>query len=142
MKARILAAVAVLLAAASSANAAVVDIVDNIPGKFVDVFYTPTAGSEFTNWDLIVAPTAGSVLDPNKAQRAVRTDSAGGPVPMDTFANTVFSAVNAGQASHVFTEYNPGSVFPPVAADPDPTAGAAPPAPDALNWSIFDTAVG
>src|SRR6185295_191026 len=101
---------------------------------------TPGAGVEFTNWDLIAKPSVGSILDPIPSQRFFNTSA--GNIPNDTFANTVFSAVGAGSAAFVYTEYNPGQAFPPIAADPVPTARAQPPAPDELNWSIFDTNTG
>jgi len=143
MKTKVFFAVlAIVAAAAVNASASTVTFTPNAAGNYMDIFYTPTAGSEFTNWDLIAQPQVGSIQDPNTGQRGFNT-SAGG-VPVDTFANTVFSAVGAGPASYLFTQYNPGSAFPPVAADQPPTAGASggPGTPNQLNWSIFDTASG
>jgi hypothetical protein len=122
-------------------EAAIVTFQENIAEEYVDIFYTVSPGGEFTNWDLRVRLSRGSsVLDPITTKRG--HNIAGGPAPIDTFANTVFSSVGAGPASYVFTEYNPGSAFPPVPAQPNPTFGAAAPNPDELNWSIFDTNVG
>lgn len=120
---------------AHTASAATVQFVDS--GTFFDIFYTPSAGEEFAAWDLIATPTVGSLVDPSTADRSDNTQDAGAAV--DTFANTVFSSVGAGPASYIFTEYNPGSVFPPVPADPAPSAGGN---PASLNWTIFDTATG
>lgn len=131
-----------LLAVASVAvasNAFAVPFVNIVetPDSHFDVFYTPDAGTEFTAWDLIVTPTSGGLLDPNTGQRAFNTSA--GNVPLDTFGNTVFSAVGAGQASHIFTAYNPGSAFPPVPAQTPPTVGGN---PSQLFWTMFDTATG
>ena len=120
-------------------NAATVSFQENTGQSYVDIFYTPNPGAEFTYWDLIVRPITGRVLDPNPHQRFVRTDAFGPPAPVDTFANTVYAAVDAGPASYFFNEYNPGSPSPPAPSDPVPTAGATPPNPDELNWRIFDT---
>ena len=139
MKFRALIALSAVFAAAN-VNAAIVDFQLNAAGNYVDIRYTVSAGGEFTNWDLVAAPSVGSILDPQTNNRSDDVNTGG--IPLDTFANTVFSSVGAGPASYVFTEYNPGSAFPPVAAEPNPAAGAAPPAPDALNWSIFDTNTG
>jgi hypothetical protein len=129
-----------VLGLVSATQAGIVTFTDNAAEHYIDVMYTVGAGGEFTNWDLRATPSVGSILDPNTNQRSFNTS--GGAVPIDTFANTVFSAVNAGPASYVFTEYNPGSAFPPVPAQQSPTAGASLPNPDELNWSIFDTNVG
>jgi hypothetical protein len=135
-------AVAIVAAGALSAKASTVTFTPNAAGNYMDIFYTPSAGSEFTNWDLVCQPQIGSILDSNTGQRGFNTSA--GSVPVDTFANTVFSAVGAGPASYVFTQYNPGSAFPPVPADQPPTAGASGigNTPNQLNWSIFDTANG
>lgn len=126
-----------VLSAVSSVQAAIVNIQDNPEQGFFDIFYTVSAGGEFTNWDLRVAPSVGGLLDPQTNNRG--DDVTVGGAAMDTFANTVFSSVGAGPASYVFTEYNPGQSFPPVPAQPAPTAGGN---PDELNWSIFDTNTG
>jgi hypothetical protein len=139
MKIRALLATVAMLAA-SNASAAAVSFVENLAERYVDIMYTVSAGGEFTNWDLRATPAVGSILDPTTTKRD--HNIAGGAAPVDTFANTVFSSVGAGPASYVFTEYNPGSSFPPVPAQPAPTFGAALPNPDELNWSIFDTNVG
>jgi hypothetical protein len=138
---RWLASIAILACASTGARAASVSVVENFAQNYVDLFYTVTPGGDFTNWDLRVTPPTGSILDPNPHQRNFNTAS-GGPIPIDTFVNTVFSSIGAGPASYVFIEYHPGSAFPPVPPQPPPTAGASPPNPDELNWSIFDTATG
>lgn len=127
-------------ALAAPAKAATVNFFHNSVNNYVDVFYTVSAGGEFTNWDLRVDLERGSILDPNTN---IRSDDVtqNGPA-LDTFVNTVFSSVGAGAASHVFTEYHPGSFFPPVPAQPAPAASATPPNPDQLRWSVFDTATG
>lgn len=135
-----LAAFAILSAVSTGAQAAIVEFIDNRTAGYVDIMYTVNAGAEFTNWDLVATPSVGSILDPVKADKSFNAES--GAAPLDTFANTVFSAVGAGAAQYVHTEYNPGQAFPPVAADPDPVVGASAPAPDELNWAIFDTASG
>jgi hypothetical protein len=131
--------VAAVLAIASSAQAAIVTVQDNIAESYFDIFYTVSENGEFTNWDLKVTPGIGGLLDPNTNNRSDNTSDG---AAMDTFVNTVFSSVGAGPASYVFTEYNPGSAFPPVPAQPRPQKGAVFPAPDELNWSVFDTATG
>jgi hypothetical protein len=124
----------------ASSGGAIVSFIDNGADRYVDIFYTVTPGGEFTNWDLYARTCTGSILDPNTNQRSFNVT--GGAAPVDTFANTVFSSVGAGPASYIFTEYNPGSAFPPVPAQPPPTNGAVPPNPDELRWSIFDTNTG
>jgi hypothetical protein len=127
-----------IVAAPGSTSGATVRFVEN--SHYVDIFYTVTPGAEFLKWDLWFKPQLGSILDPKTNQRDFNV--AGGAIPVDTFANTVFSSVGAGPASYVFTEYNPGSAFPPVPAQPAPTNGALPPNPDELRWTISDTNVG
>lgn len=119
---------------ANSINAASINIVDNREAGIVDVFYTPSAGAEFTAWDFIVTPTAGGLLDPVTSARADDV-SVGGPA-LDTWMNTVFSSLGFGTASHIFTSYNPGSAFPPVPAQPKPEVGGN---PDRMFWTAFDT---
>ena len=141
MRARsFLAAFAIYGAVVSSGQAASVTFTNNEAAGYVDLFYTVNDGQSFLNWDLVVKPTAGSILDPNKGQKSFNAQS--GAAPLDTFANTVFSSVGAGAAQYIHSEYNPGQAFPPIPADPNPTFGAALPAPDELNWSMFDTAEG
>jgi hypothetical protein len=133
----------------ASGEAATVKFTDNSAQNYTDIFYTVTPGAEFTNWELQVIPIFGSVLDPDPYQRSFNTAS-GNTIPIDTFANTVYSAVGAGPASYVFTEYNPGSpgvnsppfLIPPVPPQPAPTSGAQSPNPDEMRWSIYDTDVG
>lgn len=121
---------------AQGLQAASISIVDNKAGV-VDVFYTPSAGgAEFTAWDLIVTPTKGGLLDPNKGARA---DDVSNGAANDTFMNTVFSSLGFGTASHIFTSYNPGSAFPPVPAQPEPTVGGN---PSFMFWTAFDTNTG
>jgi hypothetical protein len=136
------AALAMVAATAMNANAAgIVTFNHNLAQGYVDILYTPQGAAEFTNWDLNAKPTIGSILDPTTSARHFNQTS--GAASIDTFANTVFSAVGAsGAPNYVFTEYNPGSAFPPVPADPAPTRDAQLPAPDELNWSIFDTNTG
>lgn len=137
MKIRAFLAAFALVAAAASAQAATVTFTDNIAAGFVDVFYEVSPGAEFLNWELTCIPEAGELLDPTKSQKSFNAES--GPAPFDTFVNTVFSSVGAGPASYVHSEYNPGSAFPPVAADPNPTPGGT---PSRLRWNVFDTATG
>ena len=131
-------AIVAVLAAPSFAQTpdATVEVIDNPGAGFFDIFYTPTETGEFAAWDLLVTPTLGSLRDTDQGNRS--DDVSDGAVD-DTWANTVFSSFGAGPASYIFTEYNPGSAFPPVAADPLPTVGGT---PDQLNWTIFDTASG
>lgn len=137
-----LSAIAVLLTASQSfaQDDASVNIVDNPGAGYFDVFYTPSLNGEFAAWDLIVTPTLGGLRDTSTGDRSddVRDPEGSGPAD-DTFANTVFSSFGAAAASYIFTEYNPGSTFPPVAADPAPTVGGD---PNQLNWTIFSTDAG
>lgn len=130
-------ALAVVVAVPTCGRAATVTFTENAAEGYVDVKYEVSAGAEFLNWELTATPEIGSILDPNKAQKSFNTS--GGNAPLDTFVNTVFSAVGAGAASYTHSQYNPGSAFPPVPADPNPTKGGT---PSALRWTAFDTSVG
>jgi PEP-CTERM motif len=128
-------AVAVSLNAVTAMAAATTTFTDT--GSWVDIFYTPSPSSEFLNYDLIVSPTTGMVLDPtrNLAGNAGDFDNVTDGVRDDTWANTVFSSLGAGTPSYVFTKYNPGA--PPFTpSDPLPAPGSD---PNQLNWSVFDT---
>ena len=107
--------------------------IDGMGNHAIDVFYTPSEGLDSNHWELLVIPTVGGLLDPDPGKRS---DNVTDGAAIDSWANTVFSSLGAGAASHIFTSYNPGSAFPPVAADPLPTAGGD---PDRLEWIIFDT---
>jgi hypothetical protein len=135
-----LAAIVLVVAAAADVRAATVSFQHNLADNYIDIYYTVTPGAEFLKWDLWFKPQRGSILDPNTNKRD--HNIAGGGAPVDTFANTVFSSVGAGPATYFFTEYNPGSAFPPLPAQPVPTAGAIFPNPNELRWSISDTNVG
>ena len=136
-KALFVAGLALLMSVPVSLRAATVSFVDNPAEGYIDVMYEVSAGGEFLNWELTVTPEIGAVLDPDKAQRGFNLES--GAAPLDTFVNTVFSAVGAGSASWTHSEYKPGSAFPPVPADPNPTKGGT---PDKLRWTAFDTSTG
>lgn len=140
MKARSLFAVlAILSASATSANAAIVQFVENFAEKYVDVMYTVSAGAEFLTWELTAAPTSGQILDPNKPNRFY-DKTTGNPAPLDTWANTVFSHLGGGAPTFTFSEYHPGQ--PPIVQPHTvPTAGASgvPPTPNKLRWTMFDT---
>jgi hypothetical protein len=128
---------AVLAAVPVCGRAATVTFTENAAAGYVDIKYQVSAGAEFLNWELTATPQTGSILDPTKAQKSFNTSA--GNVPLDTFVNTVFSAVGAGAASYTHSEYNPGSAFPPVPADANPTKGGN---PSQLRWTAFDTSIG
>jgi PEP-CTERM motif-containing protein len=131
-----LTAVALVLAATPVVSAGEVTFTDN--GSYIDVFLTPSAGSEFTNFDLIATPEVGQILDPDRNQSANAGDYDGTKTRVDTWANTAFSSLDAGTPSFIFTSYNPGS--PPFTpSDSLPVAGGD---PAILNWSVFDTNTG
>ena len=100
-------AIAMMLSFVANANAASISIVDDPVSSFFDVFYDPTPGLEFNAWDLVVTPVEGGILDSN--QNAKSADTTNFPAPVDTFANTVFSAVGAGAANYIITDYQPWS---------------------------------
>lgn len=101
----------------------------------VDVFVTPTAGSEFTNIDVRALASTGTLLDPvrNQAANAGNFDDVTNGPRVDTWINTPFSSLGAGPPSYIFTVYHPGA--PPfIMPTPGPIV--------ALDWSVFDTNTG
>ena len=134
----VLLTIALCLVTSAAFAAPFINVVDDMGNGWIDIFYNPDPndGLEFNAWDLVVIPEVGGLLDPDTA---AREDDVSDGAAADTWGNTVFSSFGAGAASHIFTSYNPGSAFPPVAPDPLPTAGGA---PDRLEWTMFDTASG
>jgi PEP-CTERM motif-containing protein len=129
---------AVAFVGVATVNGGTVEFVDDMDNGIMDVFLTPSQGSEFTNFDLIATPEVGSILDPVRNESGNAGDYDASKSRVDTWANTAFSSVGAGTPSFIFTKYTPGS--PPFTpSDPMPAAGGD---PDQLNWSIFDTNTG
>jgi PEP-CTERM motif len=132
-------AIGVMLVASASATAGTVSFVETFD-QYVDVFLTPSPGSEFLNFDVEAIPAVGQILDPtrNLAGNAGDYDNVTDGARVDTWANTAYSSLGAGVPSYIFTEYVPGS--PPFTpSDPLPSAGGT---PGALRWSVFDTQTG
>ena len=73
----VLLTIALVLTASSSFAVPFIDFQVDTTNNWIDVFYNAneTDGLEFNAWDLIVAPTTGSLLDPDPGNRS---DDAGG----------------------------------------------------------------
>jgi hypothetical protein len=133
----------VYLTAATLAGAAVVTISQSCATRpqngitygVLDFRFTPTPGSDFLNYRLIVTCNGGAncLHDPARLQddrQYNSTNEAANSGSVDTYASTVMAA--AAKEDGGYTSAYNFNIYNPVGT------GAAPPFP-ILDWSVFDT---